>query len=103
MFENVNRIEVTNSSFHSGTAQRGSAMACIGGSYQTIVSDVQFTKSMSSSFDMEYLDIYSDGSCSASFWYSRYDCPTLCGSCNVCMHYIVVPLFSHISEHGLWG
>ena len=81
----MNQIEIRNAKFEDAIAGQGAAMACIGGSYVTYVYNVTFYRSLSSiAYNTEHIDVYSDGSCSPSFWYSESPCSQDCDSCDVC-------------------
>uniref|UniRef100_A0A7S4M7L6 Uncharacterized protein n=1 Tax=Vannella robusta TaxID=1487602 RepID=A0A7S4M7L6_9EUKA len=85
LFNGVDTIEVQESEFASNRANSGASLACIGGSSTAHISDVMFIGDVL--YDIygpdEELDIYSDGSCTDSFWYSQSPCPQkfACSSC----------------------
>eukprot|EP00339_Tiarina_fusa_P011395 CAMPEP_0117008714 /NCGR_PEP_ID=MMETSP0472-20121206/8124_1 /TAXON_ID=693140 ORGANISM="Tiarina fusus, Strain LIS" /NCGR_SAMPLE_ID=MMETSP0472 /ASSEMBLY_ACC=CAM_ASM_000603 /LENGTH=255 /DNA_ID=CAMNT_0004710819 /DNA_START=238 /DNA_END=1002 /DNA_ORIENTATION=- len=70
LFNSVDTIEIAQCEFSQNTANAGAAMACVGGSTVANISDVNFIGSISTDYyaSSETLDIYTDGSCTDSFW-----------------------------------
>ena len=58
-------------------------MACINGGGTITIGQVSFVNNRITNFYSNDVDIYSDGSCEDSFWYSQTACP-IAGDCSSC-------------------
>lgn len=86
MFDSVGKINMTGITFDGCTSSVGAGMACIGVTTPVTMLDIFFYNSKSTSMSEQYIDVYSDGSCTDPFWYSASECPVplSCNSCGVC-------------------
>ena len=86
MFDSVGDITMSNITFDGCMSSVGAGMACIGVTTPVNMADIFFYNSRSTSLSEQYVDVYSDGSCTDSFWYSASACPMplSCKSCGVC-------------------
>jgi len=75
-------ITLAKSSFSSNIASKGAAVGCVGGSDNTTVVNVSMKYGWSTSGTFP-ADVWSDGTCSSSFWYPPTDCVNdTCTSCS---------------------
>ena len=64
--------------------------------------DIQNTKfhgDLSSGLVYTSEDIYSDGTCTDSFWYSAHECESNCNSCEVSKYYMYFWIINSFCSH----
>jgi len=83
LFDNVTNIIIQDVIFEQNIASEGAGMACINGGGTITIGQVSFVNNRITNFYSNDVDIYSDGSCEDSFWYSQTACP-IAGDCSSC-------------------